>query len=86
MGTVFGEAFKRGLYVASVAAGSAFFGALATTDDVRAAAIVAGAAFFGALAMRGGGEGLYDQHRADTGRVIASDVPMASTKLDVVQR
>lgn len=40
----------------------------------------------GIILTRGLGEGVVDSNRARDGRVIASDVPMVSNKLEVVKR
>jgi hypothetical protein len=59
------DALTRGLLLAFIAAGVAFFGELGRGNSYEDAFIAAGIAFFGLLAVRFLGEGFYD-HRRDT--------------------
>jgi hypothetical protein len=74
-------AFLRGLLIAFLSAGTAFFTALATTST-RDAFITAGATAFATLLVRVGGEGAYDAYRNGHNLVKPSDVTGSADQLE----
>lgn len=80
MDTPLKVALLRGVIVAAIAAGGAFFLALGQGMDGRGAGIVAGGTFFATLTARGLGEGAYDsgstiQRNADAAKSGSAALP-----------
>lgn len=83
---IYNEAMKRALIIAALTGVSSVAGLITQTTDWRVIVAAVVPTIIGIVLTRGLGEGTFDAHRADTGRVIPSDVPMASAKLDVTKR
>ena len=85
MSPVLSTAIMRGLYTALGTGISTALLTWAATDDIKTIVIASVGAALTVLGFRGGGEGLYDRNRANTGNMNAGDVPMASPDVTVTK-